>query len=280
VWAGALDGSLVDETIATFRKRRLSLDYVLPLAAAAAHALPPGTWCVREADAGLELTTIEGAVIRGCRRMARFELPNGTRPTPPSPGLAHLGAGADEFLPAYGAAIAPARAPFALRPAAHAARTGMREALRIAAAALLFTSTATAGLLARGVHAARLVAAANVALAAVGDSAGVADRLEAELRRTTAELGRIQEFRAARGHLTTLLGALSETLPDSTALVSLRLDTLEGTFIVLTPQVADVLPPLLGIRELVAPRIVGAVTRENLSGARLERASLRFRRRR
>jgi hypothetical protein len=143
---------------------------------------------------------------------------------------------------------------------------------------MVFVSTGTAALMARGYHAAQIAAAANGALAALRDSELAADHVDAELRRTTADLDRIDQFAAARGRLTTLLGAISEALPDSTAVVSLRLDTLDATFMVLAPHAADVLPSLLDLRSVAAPRIVGAVTREVQAGVRLERASFRFRR--
>ena len=44
------------------------------------------------------------------------------------------------------------------------------------------------------------------------------------------------------------------------------------------PRVTDVLPALADAGSIVAPRIVGSVTRELLGTAKLERATFRFRR--
>ena len=75
-----------------------------------------------------------------------------------------------------------------------------------------------------------------------------------------------------------LLGELSQALPDSTALVSLRLDSLDGTFVALSPHAADMLSELVAVPGIVGPRIVGSVTKEIVGDAQLERATVRFRR--
>ena len=78
--------------------------------------------------------------------------------------------------------------------------------------------------------------------------------------------------------MTLLLAALAREIPDSTALITLRLDSLEGSVTTITTQAADVLPQLTDIPGIVAPRIVGSITKETTAGAPLERATIRFRR--
>ena len=191
-----------------------------------------------------------------------------------------LGLDGPELIAPFGAAVAPTRALFTWRPPPDPARVRALNAARVAAASLLLVVSAGAALLARGVHADRVAAAATNELTLFRLSAAKAARVDEELRRTTAELDRVHQFAATRGRTTALLGALGEALPDSTALVSLRVDTLEGNLVVLAPHAASVLPALFDVPGIVAPRIVGSVTREVQGPARVERASIRFRRRR
>ncbi len=276
-WASAFDAALLDEVFGILRRRRLFPAGVMSFAVAVSRTAPAGTWCARDADLEVELTTIEGAIIQSCRRrVVRGEATDSRARTVATPG--NLGAAGPEFLAAYGAAIAPAHALVAWRPAPDPARVRAREARRIAAASLLLVASAGAAVAARGVHADRVAGAATRELAMFRKSEATAARVDAELRRTTVELDRIHRFEANRGRVTALLGAISEALPDSTALVSLRVDSVEGNLVTLTPHAANVLPPLFDVPGVVAPRIVGSVTREVQGTARVERASIRFRR--
>jgi hypothetical protein len=103
-------------------------------------------------------------------------------------------------------------------------------------------------------------------------------RSENDLRRMTQMLNRIESFRAERGRVTHVLGVLARAVPESTAMLTFHVDSVEGAFTAIAPHVADVLPELANAREIVEPRIVGSVTREVLGGVHVERASFRFRR--
>jgi hypothetical protein len=73
-----------------------------------------------------------------------------------------------------------------------------------------------------------------------------------------------------------LLADLSRLAPESTAVLSLRVDSLEGSLVVLAPRVAELLPALDAAREIRGLRIAGAVTKERMSDVQLERAAFRF----
>jgi hypothetical protein len=276
-WAAAADAALLDEVLAALRRQRLAPSVALPLAAAIARAVPAGKWRVSDAGLHAELTTIEVGIIHDFRRRyagAPIEAP----PAPTPTALEAFGTEAPEFTAAYGVALTPARARLAWRPLRDPARVRALDVARIAAAAILLIGCTSAALFARGAHARRIASAAAIQLAAVHDSELDAARVDAELRKTTVELDRIRRFDATRGRMTALLGALSEALPESTALVSLRVDSLEGNLVALAPHAADVLPALLDLPGVAAPRIMGSVTREVQGGARVERAAIRFRR--
>lgn len=275
-WAAALDSGLIDEALAVLRRRNLRVTRVLPFAAAVSHVVPVGTWCLADDALEVELTTIERGIIQDCRRRMPAVAGGETRPSVDA--LDALGTGASEFMAAYGAAVAPPRAAFTWRPAPDPARVRRFDMLRVAAASLVLIASLGGALVARGAHATLAAAAASAQLSSLHDSQIDAARTDAELRRTTAELDRIRQFDATRGRMTLLLGALSEALPDSTAVISLRVDTLDASLIVLAPNAAEILPELLDLPGVIAPRIIGSVTREALGGVRVERASIRFRR--
>jgi Tfp pilus assembly protein PilN len=172
----------------------------------------------------------------------------------------------------------PWRAPFAWRPEPDPQRVARAMELRVAAAALFALVAATGAMVAPGVRAAQVVREASRELMALRQSRTETARAEGELRRAAATLDRVDRFREQRGRTTLLLGALSQALPDSTALVSLRVDSLEGSFVALTPHAADILPQLVSITELSGPRIVGSIVKETVGGATVERATVRFKR--
>jgi hypothetical protein len=101
---------------------------------------------------------------------------------------------------------------------------------------------------------------------------------ESELRRVTEILNRIESFRLEREKVTRVLGDVAQAIPDSTAILTFHVDSVEGAFTAIAPHVADVLPELADVRDVIAPRIVGPVIREILGGVHVERASFRFRR--
>jgi len=272
-WASAFDAAVLDEVFGVLRKRRLAAG-VMSFATAAAHAVAPGTWCIRDGGVGLELTTIEGAVIQSVWRRVVAS----PSEAPAVAALDAVGANAPRFLAAFGAAIGPSRGVLPWRPAPDPARVRALRRVRLVAASLPLIASTSAALIARGVHADHIAGVAKTELARFRASDSAASTIDAELRRTTAELDRINQFQIARGRVTALLGAISEALPDSTALVSLRVDSLEGNIVALTPHAATVLPALFDVSDVVAPRIVGSVTREVQGTAHVERASIRFRR--
>jgi hypothetical protein len=96
------------------------------------------------------------------------------------------------------------------------------------------------------------------------------------LRHTTAALNEIGTFLAERRSVALLLGGLSRALPDSTAIVNLRVDSLGGTMTLLSRTAASIVPRVATVQPVVEPRIVGAVTRETVSGRQLQRVTVRF----
>ncbi len=75
-----------------------------------------------------------------------------------------------------------------------------------------------------------------------------------------------------------LLGAIGDALPDSTAIVSLRVDSASGSMTVVSSAAARVLPALEELSGIAGAALAGSVSRENMGGARVQRVAIRFRR--
>jgi hypothetical protein len=103
-------------------------------------------------------------------------------------------------------------------------------------------------------------------------------RAQGELHRVGTLIENVSRFRLERGGITLLFSGLARALPDSTAMLSFRVDSVEGSFVALSPHTADIVPRLIDLNRVASPRIVGSITTEAIAGARLERATVRFRR--
>jgi hypothetical protein len=100
---------------------------------------------------------------------------------------------------------------------------------------------------------------------------------ERELQRITSALADAASFSHSRRPVIILLGSLSRSLPDSSVLVTLRIDSIGGTAVLLTNRTADALRAFDSVAGVDAPEIVGPVTKEINAGRELERATIRFR---
>jgi len=276
-WGAAFDADVVNEVLAALRRRRIARPLIVPAAAAIATLLARGTHRVADDDVVLELT-IDNGRIAAIRRVASSDSCGALTLVPAATAaLEKIGVG---FLSAYGAASTIASNPFVWRAERDPSRSKLLERVRVAAAGLLLAATASAALVAPGVRAQRATMHASASLSAARGAQLEAARVEGALRRVTIQLERIQQFASARGQMTLLLGAIAQSLPDSTALLTVRIDSLDGSFVALTPHASDILPQIAAVDPMILPRIVGSVTREMQGAAHVERATVRFRRRR
>lgn len=202
----------------------------------------------------------------------------GARPADLPPAVAKLGSEGLAYLDAYNATRTSRRTPFAWHPVE--ASTILARRVQRGIAALVIAASVAAATLAPSLRDA-LYIRRTAAEAARGETARVQlERATGDLAHVTQRLNRIESFRAERGQVTQLLGAIAEAIPDSTAIVNFRLDSAGGSFTAIAPRVTDVLPALASVGGMSAARIVGSVTREALSGGaiRIERAAFRFQR--
>jgi len=273
-WGAAFDREVIDELTQSFRGARMTIGCVAPAVVAIVAALPNELVQWTDGDDRLELEGDAG----GLRRLERISH-DATQPTAALPAaLARLGDDAWRFLDAYGAAVAPGQLPLAWRVQSDEDRSRVWARVRFVAMASALAAAAIFAAVGPGWRARSFGLAADRELA---QSRGVQIELarnESELRRVTQMLNRLESFRAERGKVTRILGQLAQSIPDSTAMLTFRVDSVEGAFTAIAPHVADVLPELESVDDIVAPRIVGSVTREVFSGVRVERATFRFRR--
>jgi len=170
------------------------------------------------------------------------------------------------------------RLPLAWRPDPDASRARMLSFARLGSTGLGVALAAAFTLVGPGLRAERFFHAADDELQRTRDVQREVSQAEGDLRKTTETLNRLAVFQASRGLMSRMLGDLSQTLPESTALVAFHVDSVEGAFTAIAPHVADVLPELTSIDVITSPKIVGSVTRETIAGAHVERATFRFRR--
>jgi hypothetical protein len=280
-WCAALDGSLVDELVHVLRGAGFKALVFLPEALGVAMIAKPGGHRIDDGDVAAEFSTDERRAFTRFTRIAYEE----SRATPPDDGelpaaLRTLGENARRYAAALGAASRMGDRALVWRPPPDPRSMRRWRRVRLVASATLLAASAISALIAPGVRASRDAAAA-ITLADRRRVSGVdASRTESQLRRITASLDRVERFESRRGDLPLLLGELARMLPDSTAMLSVRIDTVEVNVSVLTAHAADVVAELANVAGVASPRIVGSVVRDASTRVALERATIRFRHRR
>ncbi|MDR0786906.1 MAG: hypothetical protein LBG44_03470 [Gemmatimonadota bacterium] len=190
-------------------------------------------------------------------------------------GLAGLGARAWRFADAYGAAMLSPRDPFVLRAGGGSGAPVPRWRLVVAASAAAFaigaaSFPATLGAWQAGRTAERQLAALD---AERREAAIVASDLE----QTTEALDRIARFHGSRFIATELLGSFASALPESTAVVLLRVDSLGGNLVALGPSAGRLMQAIERMPVITSLEVAGPVTRELAGDQMMDRVSLRFR---
>jgi hypothetical protein len=273
-WGAAFDRDVLDQLLHAVRALKLRVASVIPTVVAIVAATPSQALRWTDGDDSFELEG-DGAGIRRLNRVSSNDAPPLSMLPEP---LACLDNDAPGFLGAYAAAVAPRRMSLSWKPQSDDGRRRVRARVRRTSAAVLVCAASAFAGFGPGLHARNAARDARMAVALNRRTELELRRDEGELRRATEILSRIESFSAERGRVTRILAGLAESIPDSTALLTFHVDSVEGAFTAIAPQVADVLPELANVREIVAPRILGSVTREVFGVVRVERATFRFRR--
>lgn len=273
-WGAAFEPGMLESLARVLRAARMRLGQIAPAISALAALVPDGSYWWSDGAERFELQ----AYRRELRRVRRVDDAAGIETLPLPESLRTIGEDAGQYLAAYAAAIAPRRLPLAWRPRADASRVRLwKRAARVAACIALLASVGFA-LVAPGIRAARYAAEWQSELARSRAAQSELARVESDLRRVSEALDQVAVYSAGRGGITRALASLSRSLPDSTAILTLHLDSANGSFTAISPHVTDVLPALDDSEAIAAPRIMGSVTRDVIAGATVERAAFRFRR--
>jgi hypothetical protein len=99
---------------------------------------------------------------------------------------------------------------------------------------------------------------------------------KAELGRISRDLANAAKFSHRRISTALLLGAITQALPSEATVTTLRIDTANVDLVVLSPRTAAVVDAMSEVASIVAPTIIGPVSREMVGAHEMERATLRL----
>jgi hypothetical protein len=271
-WGALLDRAALEMVVVAAQHCRWRVVLVVPTISALARVHVSGVLVLSDGAHHVELTTDRGE-LRGVRRVSA----GAAQLTIPAP-LRELGEDAVAFVGAYAAALSARNDPLAWTPEASPARATAIRRAKLTAWTVALAAACAAAVVAPTLRAALFVRREGASAIRTRATELEVARTDAELLRATQLLNAVDAFDASRGQLTRMLAALGQAIPESTAIVALRVDSIEGSFVAVSPHVADLLAELGSVDQMAGARIVGSLTRETLAGARLERATFRFRR--
>jgi hypothetical protein len=272
-WASAYEEPVITQVQRACESVRLPLRMAAPTALALTRATSMECLEWHDGDFALRVESRDGALRHVSRTVSSCN--SSSTPTPVE-ALAKLGDGAWVYADAYGVTQLSRNEPLALRfdagqldSAAHA--RGSRIA--ILAAALSFAVAVTA----MGISSALAQRSAEKHLHNIAGPVRDVLTNERELERITSALADVASFSNSRRPVIILLGSLSHSLPERSVLITLHLDSVGGTAVLLTNRTADALHAFDSVAGVHAPEIVGPVIKEVSAGRELERATIRFR---
>lgn len=303
-WAAAVDAPLVTELERACRAANVVLRTIVPTAVVLSTALEPTGETIQwhEGETSLLLTFRDGQMT-ALRRLpahalhadgqrgdhdasggdtgiaAGADLPitqcaNRGQPVKP---LVTLGADAWRFADAYGASQVTHAESLALRPGRDHASSMPQPRWRRTLAECACMLVVAAAVLAPGIAATHTSRVAAAQLAALGAKRSEALSSARDLGRVTAALDQVSAFERDRISATLLLHTLTAALPQGSALVTVRIDSTAGTLVALAPRAGAVVTALEHADGIIAPEIIGPVTREAVGSGELERVTIRFR---
>lgn len=270
-WSAVADATTLDAIEVGVRAAGCRLRCVRPTM-----ALLPGCLGLEEAwwqDDGEIVTRVR---VRGDRLAAIDRLPEAPPMDQPlTPALEPLGEDGARFLDAYAAlSESDVAAPVWLPVSGTAAGTVPRWRAALAALALL--TSASVLTLRPGLTTWMAARTAQVALDSLGPLAAPAQTAERELVRFHEALAEFELLGVSGGIAPIpVLAGLTVTLPERSAITSLRLDSVALQLVILAPRIATIVDRLDTVPYLTDPRIVGPIARESIAGQAVERATLR-----
>lgn len=276
-WFGAaLDESVVDSVADACRAANIRLDGCLPAIAAASLA------ALDRAEQPPTVPSVAVVGIREGQRRLSMVLRDGGVAELEAAFVPEVTAGpAGSAIPPIEVADAVARmlgpSPYLLDPGARSMlrQQGRRRRMALVVLAIFAVTVAAGSPWLRASLELRSHASHRAALEV---TAAPARRDAIELQHLTSGLEAVAAFDASRQSAVVLLSRLAVHLPDSTAIVSLRLNEDGANLVTLSRLGIDLLAALEGMKGFEAPQLVGAVTRESSGAHDVQRTGVMLRR--
>jgi hypothetical protein len=274
-WAAAFDRCIVESIEDACREVHAHLEGIVASVTVLSKSIEGDTIQWSDGDVGMVVCVSEGE-LRDLRRIpaAASQEPRCEEPELGEP-LSALGPEGLRFADAFGAATLSRPVELTLRSGD--GRLKVVPAWRI-------TLAATAALVALGGAFISPLAVAreenrevetHLAMLA-SRRAAVADDL-VKLADVNQALTEIAAFASSDRSVVQLLSALTQALPDGSAIISLHVTKGDGDLVALTPRAASFINRLGRTSGVAAPSIIGPVTREVIGGRELERVAISFR---
>lgn len=274
-WAAAIDAIAVNEVTEACTAVGLSLETILPTAVALAFSAHDEALTWDDGDARL-LVERAGDALLSVRRVRTTSSGDGAAPTRLVPGMRALGADAWTYADAHGAACAnrSSRLAIALSGRTNVAPvTGRRRIMLAGAAAGAIAQWIVGPVLVAQIVLARSRPAENNTPSRVAE----ARRLDHASRTHLHDVEALRAFKGSRNSAISLLGVLTDALPDSAYLTALHLRDGEGTIEIDAPDASDAIAALNDADSLANVALAGAVTSEVMAGQRRDHATVHFR---
>lgn len=273
-WAAAFEEPVLCALTAVARDTRMRLEGVVPALTLLPEAVKNAELVWRDGDLAVGVR-YEGGRLAEVRRIAE--------PPPPhalelASGLAALGADAATYADAYGAVVTDdLRELPGVNPGAADRRASVPR-WRLVSVGFVLLLSMVAALLAPVVETTRTIRRAERQVAELAQPAREGFAAEADLALFRSALAEFASLSRASAQPTSrLLAAVAGALPESTAVIGLRVDSAGGQLVVLANRAASVPSRLEATELFAAAEITGAITREVAGGRERERATIRFR---
>lgn len=271
-WATAYDEPVVADIRKACGVLRLRLNMVAPTVLALTRATPAELLEWRDGDVAVRVECTSGALRHVSRSVASRDLAASSQPVE---ALARLGADAWLFADAYGVTQLCRDEPLALSLDSQYGASARSRGIRIAAAVTVVSFSAAA--IAPSISSYLAKQSAEKHLRRVATPARDVLTNEREVGRITSALAEVATFNRSRHSVIILLGSISRALPDKSVILTLNIDSLGGTAVLLANRAGDALRAFDNVTGVHASEISGPVTKELSAGRELERATVRFR---
>jgi hypothetical protein len=277
-WAAAFEEPIVQAVETACRTLSLRVRLIAPTVVALARGLEDAERIEWDDGAVRAELTIAGRAMTATRRVSNIvdhENPPSTHVPRVVDALRVLSDGGWRFADAYGATQLPSDESLALRAMCDLDAGVSRRSIRVAAAGLCIATMAA--IVAPGISSAVQNHRTGREVAALGARRRDADRAERDLARMDAALAEVAAFDASRRSPTMLLASLAHALPETTVLVTVRIDSTGATIAILAPRAAAALAAVDSMAQVTSPEIIGPVTKEVVGTRELERATMHIR---